>query len=52
MGGRTSVLDILLHDSTLQKKIVPKILIEPAHTNSFILCALNRTQDAFCVQSM
>jgi hypothetical protein len=31
MGGRT--LDILLHDSTLQKEIVLKVLIEtPAHT--------------------
>jgi hypothetical protein len=30
-------LDILVHDSTLQKQIVPKVLIEmPAHTNSFI----------------
>jgi hypothetical protein len=33
MGGRT--LDI-------QFFFVPKVLIEPAHTNSFILCAFNR----------
>ncbi len=35
MGGRT--LDILLHDSTLQKKIMSKILIELAHLNTFIV---------------
>ncbi len=35
MGGRP--LDILRHDSTLQFFFVPKVLIEPAHLNSFIV---------------
>ncbi len=37
LGGKA--LDILVHDSTLQNKIVPKgFKIEmPAHTNSFIV---------------
>jgi hypothetical protein len=36
LGGKT--LDILLHNSTLQKQCVPKVLIKvPAHTNSFIV---------------
>ena len=36
LGGKA--LDILLHDSTLQNKIVPSVLIEmQAHTNSFIV---------------
>jgi hypothetical protein len=40
IGGQT--WDILLRNSTLQFFGVPKVLIEPTHTNSFILCALNR----------
>jgi hypothetical protein len=36
MGGRT-LEDILLHDSTLQNFFVLKVLIEPAHLNSFIV---------------
>jgi hypothetical protein len=36
IGGRT-LEDILLHNSTLQNFFVPKVLIEPAHLNSFIV---------------
>ncbi len=36
MEGRT--LDMIVHNSTLQLFLVPKVLIEmPAHTNSFIV---------------
>ena len=39
LGGKA--LDILVHDSTLQNKIVPRVkgfkIEMPAHTNSFIV---------------
>ncbi len=45
MGGRI-LEDILMHDSTLQKTIVPKVLIEPAHLNSSsVETAENRPND-------